>query len=511
MNTLNSEWYARFKKLISTRYGLFFGEDKRRQFESVILSAFSKSTFSNLDNYYLFLTNDKSAGQPHGVASTSGHTVTTSPLQAEKELQKLVNMLTVGETHFYRNQAHINSLRHHILPEIIDRNKSAKTLRIWSAGCSTGEEPYTIAILLHEILPDINLWKVFLLGTDINSAVLMKAGKAVYGNWSFRNTPESVRSSYFQPINDKYRLRGKIRRIVTFKQHNLMDFHTYPGELDLILCRNVTIYFKRETIQKIAAKFHDVVVDGGWLLVGHSEPAPDIYHRFNVKSFPGAVAYQKPNGQVIAQPVIPFSPKGKNLLSPQQKSSARTPLFRGLTQQTRIIPEQTRVTPERTGTLAGFADVGVPSRAYANDSEAVLQSKENTSPYDTAIKLIDEGDYERAMAKFQEQLQLQPTHAESYYKLALIYQQQEQWDDAIEMLKKSIYIERHFVLAHFILANVYKKTGKNQLAKKSFDNVAKLLSEKPDDEIVPHSDGLTVGRLAAAVSASLGSGERKWV
>jgi len=469
MSALNFEQYAKFKELISSRYGLSFSEDKKRQLESAVLSAFSESKFSNLDSYYASLANGTSPGE---------------------KLQKLVNMLTVGETHFYRNQAHINALRHQILPEIIKRNNSSKTLRIWSAGCSTGEEPYTIAMLLHEILPDINSWQISLLGSDINSEVLVKAQRAMYGDWSFRNTPESVRSSYFQSINGKYQLRDKIRRMVTFKRHNLMDFHDYPGVLDLILCRNVTIYFKREVIQKIAAKFHDVLVDGGWLLVGHSEPATDIYQRFNMKSFPGSVVYQKPDGQIIPTVTVTCPrAKFKGTLSSQVKSIPKSKLKKkevGAKQRERASPlliSNEKPSVKRTPTLV----------------------ERSTSPYETAVKLMDKSDYGRAVAKFQEQLQLQPTHVESYYRLALIHQQQEEWDDAIDMLKKAIYIERHFVLGHFILANLYRKTGKRQLAKKYFENTAELLSERQDDEIIPNSDGLTVGRLASAVSASLGN------
>ena len=468
MKTLNSAQYTKFKELISARYGLLFGEDKRQQLESIILSAFSNSKFSNIDNYYVFLAHDNSAGE---------------------EFQKLVNTLTVGETYFYRNQAHIKALQNHILPDIIARNNSAKTMNIWSAGCSTGEEPYTIAMLLYEILPDIDSWKIFLLSTDVNNECLVKAQKAMYGNWSFRNTPESVRNNYFQVDNDKYQLSDKIRRMVTFKKHNLMDFHTYLGALDLILCRNVTIYFKRETVQKIVAKFHDVLVDGGWLLVGHSEPATDIYQRFNVKSFPGAVVYQKSNGQVISQPAISSPAKRQSFFSSLRTKWQGEAAFQ-IKGTPKPKPREKR--PQQT----------------TRDEKPV---EEKTSPYEMAIKLIDKGDYERAVEKFQEQLHIQPTHVESYYNLALIYQQQEQWDDAIDMLKKAIYIERHFVLAHFILANLYRKTSKHQLAQKYFENTAKLLSEKLDDEIIPHSDGLTVGRLASVVSASLGQGEEEWI
>ena len=518
MNALNFEQYAKFKELISTQYGLFFSEDKKPQIESAVLSVFSESTFSDLDNYHSYLANDKSSSE---------------------ELQKLVNTLTVGETHFYRNHAHINALRHHILPEIVSRNNASKKLRIWSAGCSTGEEPYTIAMLLHELLPGINLWKIFLLGTDVNDKFLMKAQKAMYGDWSFRNTPESVRNNYFQVVNGKYQLCDKIRHMVTFRQHNLMAFHTYPAVLDLILCRNVTIYFKRETAQKIAAKVHDVLVDSGWLLVGHSEPATDIYQHFKVKFFPGTVIYQKPESRITSPPAVSLGTKRKGLLSSQQSGEkAGEPEVKAKLGEspegesderarpfTRPSPlpflphhsvlTQPKPQPGGDSPRAKNKQLNIQkdaSKTVSNEplslqsSSAVVEGE--TSPYEMAVKLMDESDYERAVAKLQEQLQLQPTHVKSYYKLALIYQQQEQWDDAIDMLKKAIYVERDFVLAHFILANLYKKTGKGQLAQKFFENTARLLSEKPDYEIIPNSDGLTVGRLVAAVSASLGYGGR---
>lgn len=207
--------------------------------------------------------------------------------------------LTIGETYFFRNQAQFDAMREQILPDLLDRRAKTRALRVWSAGCATGEEPYSIAMLLAEVLPDLESWQVTILGTDLNPQFLARAREGLYSNWSFRDTPEELRSQFFSPHNNRWHLSPHIRQMVSFARLNLVE-PIYPAILngtyghDIILCRNVTIYFDEATTRQIVNRLYDSLFPGGWLIVGHAEPQVDIYQRFEVHNFPKTILYRKP-------------------------------------------------------------------------------------------------------------------------------------------------------------------------------------------------------------------------
>ncbi|HEY3060008.1 MAG TPA: CheR family methyltransferase [Chloroflexota bacterium] len=190
-------------------------------------------------------------------------------------LDALVEHLTVGETYFLRDPAQMAALRQLVLPEILDRRRLERRVRMWSAGCSTGEEPYTLAILLNEqtVLDD---WEVHLFGTDVNSESLRIAREASYPAWSFRATPETFRQRYFVPNATGWRLNDSVRRMVRFAWSNLgADSLTPPsGDFDLIVCRNVTIYFDDAATQRLYRTLVGALSPNGWLMLGPSDPMP---------------------------------------------------------------------------------------------------------------------------------------------------------------------------------------------------------------------------------------------
>src|SRR5579871_3318133 len=199
--------------------------------------------------------------------------------------QQLVELVTVGETYFFRNEAQFRALRAEILPPLISRRRDSgnKYLRLWCAGCATGEEPYSLAILLRELLPDYRTWHITLLATDINAASLEQAKRGVYRAWSFRNeTPDDVKDRWFCADGESYKIQQSIKDMVAFDTLNLIS-DDYPSlesgisHIDLILCRNVTIYFDVETTRQVVKRFHEALSNEGWLIVGHSEPAAAIY------------------------------------------------------------------------------------------------------------------------------------------------------------------------------------------------------------------------------------------
>ena len=187
--------------------------------------------------------------------------------------------VTIGETHFFRVAPQIAALREIVLPDLIQRRAGNRRLTLWSAGCSSGEEPYTLAILLRELLPTIDSWDVRLFATDLSEPALDTARRAVYREWSFRETPAWVRQRYFTAQGDLWRLHDAIRQMVRFERVNLVAAPYPPplsaaGTLDLILCRNVTIYFNHSVSHDLYRRFAASLAPGGWLILGPSDPPP---------------------------------------------------------------------------------------------------------------------------------------------------------------------------------------------------------------------------------------------
>lgn len=229
-----------------------------------------------------------------------------------QEWKNLVILLTNTESYFFRDQDQFTLLRNHILPELIQRKQNNKTIRICSAGCSSGEEPYSLAILLKELLPDIEEWNLTILGIDINQEALAKAKTGIYRPWSFRRVNLEIVKRYFQVINNEYHLKNIIKEMVKFQAINLVRdlFPSSNSELqniDLILCRNVFIYFDSSAIATVLNKFYDALEPLGYLITGHAELYGQDVSQFQTKVFPESVVYQRIGDNGIARSRVSLS------------------------------------------------------------------------------------------------------------------------------------------------------------------------------------------------------------
>ncbi len=209
----------------------------------------------------------------------------------------LMDVLTTNETYFFRESFQLKAFTDEVIPELI-KIKSARghsTLRIWSAGCSTGEEPYTIAMLLSEI-PELSSWNVEIIGTDISQRVLQHARRAVYGKASFRATEGHDLQKFFTPLDEGYKVNDAIRKLVTISHLNLFDTNrmTMLGKMDVIFCRNVIIYFDLAAKKRVVESFHNALYDGGFLLLGHSESLMNVTTLFTLRHFKNDMIYQRP-------------------------------------------------------------------------------------------------------------------------------------------------------------------------------------------------------------------------
>ncbi len=428
------------------------------------------------------------------------HARLKSSLPTSPAWDHLVSVLTIGETYFFRNTNHFDVLARNVLPELIARRQTSdRRLRIWSAGCATGEEPYSIAILLTELIRNLESWDILILATDINRQALRRAQAGTYAAWSFRGVDKRIHDTYFVPRDDnpsafrQYIISERIKRMVTFNYLNLVS-DPYPSlinntnAMDIVLCRNVTIYFKPEVTHRVVRGFCACLVDGGWLIPGASEPNMVSYGQFEPRNFPGTVIYQKPNGAQKPGMASPAANVGLRSAPPAPLAATKA-----------TVPA-----PDPYDLALDLLRNGKTDQALAKLHEKIGQNAEFVPAYYTLGRAYaNKGNREQARQWCERAIAKDRLRPEPYYVLSLLHVDQGQSDLALDMLKKALYLNREFAMAHYQLAQLYAKARDRELARKSLLNVQRLLQGRPASELVPEGDGMLVGRLLELVSAQL--------
>ena len=273
---MSDEEFRLIRDIIYSHSGLFFDSDTKYLLEKRLARRLPLHQLKGFKDYYHFLKYDR---------------------KKDQELSDLMDVLTTNETYFFRESFQLKALTEEILPELkaAKEKKGEKTLRIWSAGCSTGEEPYTIAMLILE-MGCFSGWRVEIVGTDISHRVLQQSRKAVYGKSSFRTTEEHYIKRFFQEQDNGFKVNDEVRELVTISHLNLFDQNRLAllGKMDVIFCRNVIIYFDQAAKKKIIESFNRMLHDGGYLLLGHSESLMNISTAFALKHLKNDMVYQKP-------------------------------------------------------------------------------------------------------------------------------------------------------------------------------------------------------------------------
>ncbi len=272
---MDDEEFLLIRDIIHDNYGLYFDPSSKYLLEKRLSRRLSTHQLTTFADYYLFLKYDGHKGE---------------------EFSAVIDLLTTNETYFFREGYQLKAFTDEIVPEIVNRKKE-KTLRIWSAGCSTGEEPYTIAILLLELMGKglLKGWNIEILGSDISQRVLGVARKGVYGPSSFRETDERY-LSFFEDEDGKKKARDDVKKLVTITHLNLLDSNKISllKTMDVIFCRNVIIYFDIKAKKKVIQGFYDKLDNNGYLLLGHSESLMNISTLFDLKHLKNDMVYQKP-------------------------------------------------------------------------------------------------------------------------------------------------------------------------------------------------------------------------
>lgn len=439
-----------------------------------------------------------------------------------KQLGQLASHLTIGETYFWREKPSFEALQNRILPDLIRaRQGNSQALRIWSAGCSTGEEPYSLTILLSQLIPDIANWDITILATDINPNSLREAAKGQYREWSFRGNTSEFREKYFLKKDGVYELLPQLKAMVTFAELNLAE-DVYPNffnnttRMDLIFCRNVLMYFSPEVKSQVIERLSRSLVDGGWLVLSSSEVLDVRTPELSIVNFPGAVFYKRkfpviripginapevlnlpdvhrvnantkdPN--VNEADVIRFDNNSARVHSARaSKVDAVQPNSKELYEQALTLYEQCRY--EEIVTLLEQHVTVSGKSSYACQGMALLAKvKANMG------KLAD------AEAWVKKAISCEKLNPNLHYFLATIFQEQEKVEEAAQSLQKALYLDHEFVLAHYMLGTLKKQQGKLGEANKHLDNALKILGKYRRDEVLPGSDGMTAGRLLEMIS-----------
>jgi chemotaxis protein methyltransferase CheR len=273
---LPDDIFRLLRDFIHSYCGIFFDDGTKFLLERRLSRRLEQRQLRTFEEYYHYLRYDR---------------------KREEELAVLIDNLTTNETYFFRESPQLKAFSQEILPDLRRTLASRKTLRIWSAGCSTGEEPYTIAILLLESGDWWRDWQVEIMGSDINQRVLHTARRGVYKKGAHRATEPAMLSKYFiEEEKGNYRIIDKVRELVSFSYLNLLDPYktSLVGNMDVIFCRNVIIYFDKEAKKKVIESFHDKLREGGYLLLGHSESLINISNAFALRTLKNDMVYQKP-------------------------------------------------------------------------------------------------------------------------------------------------------------------------------------------------------------------------
>jgi chemotaxis protein methyltransferase CheR len=430
--------------------------------------------------------------------------ITSSSLTRE-QIEILSSHLTITETYFWRESRIFDALQGQILPELIrSQEKGEKRLRIWSAGCATGEEPYSIAIALRRAIPFQEGWRITILATDINPRILRKAMAGVYGKWSFRNAPAWLKKEYFRPRDGgMFEIIPEIRKMVTFEYMNLAE-DIYPSPLnntsamDIIFCRNVLMYFAPENSRQIINKIYHCLVDGGWLMVGASELSHQMFTRFRTVHFPEAIAYQKVSQSYQSPVVFPF----EDMVTRQVSARSSLEIV------DKVFSEKENIIVKHDQTPIDIKPIKRKEDVEMNDKS----EEDKCKPFsiaDSIRALANRGELDEALALCEKAIASDKLDPGMHYLRAIILQEQNSYAEAIASVKRALYLKADSVLANFVLGNLMVRGGNRRAGKRYFNNVLALLSKYGHEEILPESGGLTAGRLAEIIRATQSTYNRR--
>ena len=502
-NTLSNEEFILFQQLILEESGIHFSLDQKYSLSLNLAERMHKVEMSFFKEYYNLLT---------------------SGFEGKKELSNLLDLITIGETEFFRTPAHFDVLREFILTEIA-RRKFARlnnfpkeplvvgfndpVIKIWSAGCSTGEEPYSIAISVLETIAQAVNGAVSIFTTDVNRARLEKARLGLYSKKAVRNLGPQILEKYFVQSGDKYEVGPGLRNMVKFTRHNLakdkFDSADLQG-LDIIFCRNVLIYFDLTATKKIIDNFYNCLDDDGCLFIGPAESLWQISNKFRAVEFPHVFVYKKQLGEateverpfinipefnleaVLPELEIPLEARGSSFVNEErEKGKAALDAYEA------AYEEGNRLFKEKE-----YARAVVAFDKLIAENPKFIQAY-----FAKATILSNQAEYAKAIAELKKIIHVDNLFIEAYYLMGVLFNKLGDLDKATEGFQKVIYIEPKVVLAYFNMGNIFYCQRKFKKAEREFKNAITILNKRPKDEVVNFSEDITVEVLLAACKKNI--------
>ncbi|MCL1472801.1 CheR family methyltransferase [Argonema antarcticum] len=489
---MNEALIQRFIGLISINTGLHVREQDRESLAKTIWARLKLLRLSSPEDYYQLL-------KPHPEQNES-----FEDTPREREWRELTRLLTTGESYFFRDKGQFALLRNRILPQLIEsKNKETnikggekKTLRLWSAGCSTGEEPYSLAILLYELLPDLDNWKILILGTDLNQKAIEKAKHGIYSPWSFRLVDPHLKMQYFSERQTEWKVDENIRKMVRFSYGNLVkDNFPNPSSdinnMDLIVCRNVFVYFQFKAISIVVKKFYNTLAPGGCLITGHTELYGQDIGRFQVKSWPESVLYERSKtSQFEAFDSVQADLNLSESLPRESRQDYRQKVdseqANSIEQAMQYVAKQDiAVTPKIQQKKSPLQLTSLPTSNPSNteppslasnlphfgkqltrvETEPLFDKKTEHDILIRAEKLFDRKAYVDAIKQAEQLILLQPSNFGAYYLLAQAYANLGEHNKAAYYGSLALELDSFSVLPCYLLAHIAEEKGDIEKAK----------------------------------------------
>ena len=443
----NTPEFRVLRELVQARTGLNFSESRLQDLESGVHRAMANVGSTDLERFAGLLDADQRA------------------------FDALIANITVAETYFFREPAQFQVLRQVVLPDIRKRLSPGIGIRVWSAGCASGEEPYSLAILLEQ---EGLAAHGSILATDISRAALERARDASYGAWSLRGAPTDALMRCFDRHGDRFVLQDRFRERVDFRYLNLAS-SAYPKaetgttDIDLILCRNVLIYFDPETIQRVGQQLFKALRVGGWLITGPSDPPLWDYAPYRTIVTAAGVFYQRSEAQRSVQ-------------------SVTAPPVMDLTKIEPVVA---------VAEMPALIDVPPVAEPAAEDSI-------DCAAWVSRVRaLADRGASHGAETEALAALRVYSLSPELHYLHAIVLLELGRHEEAAGALRRVIYLDPSLALAHFMLGSVLARLGVTAEARRSYQNALDLCLRRPQEEILPLSDHEPTGSLAAAARTQI--------
>ena len=407
------------------------------------------------------------------------------------ELDELINKITVPETYFFRDSNQYDALRHYILPKLLASKKENK-ISIWSAGCSTGEEAYTIAVIIAWSIPDLRLWDIKIIGTDINRISIEKAKEGVYTKNSFRGVKEELVNGYFVETTKGMKIKEPMRSLVRFETFNMKldEGAIFPDKyrkFDIVFCRNVLIYFEKEVIRNIFNGFRNSLLPGGYLILGHSEASLAPRELFDPVRTNDTYIYQRRDG------VFGNRESGIGNRSTKYQISKSQPE----TRNPKIGTQSTKHKAQNSYNSHYKKVLSLYFEERYTDAEVELEKlmiRHNVGVDGmllAALIKINLGNFGNAMDYVEKIRQKDEFLPDAHFIIGLIHENENDYEQAVKAYEAALFLDGKFFLSHFRLGHLYGKTGKTEESVHAFKNALVVIKAEDDDKIRLLSGGFT--------------------